>query len=106
MAHPGTDPVGRSALREVAWRLVPFLGLLCFVDHLDRTDAAGPAGDAEAGAMLRSFELGGVTWAAASTDPAEAEALFAARRLGYPALERLGPLLTGSGEVSPDGVPA
>ena len=61
---------------------------------LGRTDVPGPAGDAEAGAMLRSFELGGATWAAASTDPAEAEALFAARRLAYPALERLGPLLT------------
>ena len=61
---------------------------------LGRTDAPGPAGDAEAEAMLRSFELGGATWAAASTDPAEAEALFAARRLAYPALERLGPLLT------------
>ena len=61
---------------------------------LGRTDAPGPAGDAEADAMLRSFELGGATWAAASTDPAEAEALFAARRLAYPALERLGPLLT------------
>ena len=61
---------------------------------LGRTDAPGPAGDAEADAMLRSFELGGATWAAASTDPAEAEALFSARRLAYPALERLGPLLT------------
>ena len=29
-----------------------------------------------------------------STDPEEAEALFAARRLAYPALERLGPVLT------------
>ncbi len=61
---------------------------------LGRTDAPGPAGDAEADAMQRCFELGGATWAAASTDPAEADALFAARRLAYPALERLGPLLT------------
>jgi glycolate oxidase len=33
-------------------------------------------------------------WAEQSTDDTEAEALFAARRLAYPALERLGPVLT------------
>ena len=33
-------------------------------------------------------------WAAQSTDAIEAEALFEARRLAYPALERLGPVLT------------
>jgi MFS family permease len=40
-----TDPtasteseVGRSALRKIAWRLVPFLGLLYFVNYLDRTN--------------------------------------------------------------------
>ena len=30
--------VGRSALRKIAWRLVPFLGLLYFINHLDRTN--------------------------------------------------------------------
>src|SRR5215831_16646888 len=40
--------------------------------------------DAEAGAL----------WAEQSTDDTEAEALFDARRLAYPALERLGPVLT------------
>ena len=40
------------------------------------------------------FERAGALWAAASTDPVEAEALFDARRLAYPALERLGPVLT------------
>ncbi len=44
--------------------------------------------------MLAAFEAAGATWAAASTDPEEAEALFDARRLAYPALERLGPVLT------------
>jgi ACS family tartrate transporter-like MFS transporter len=38
VAHAETDPVGRSALRKVAWRLVPFLGLLYFVNYLDRTN--------------------------------------------------------------------
>ena len=36
----------------------------------------------------------GALWAEQSTDDAEAEALFDARRLAYPALERLGPVLT------------
>jgi glycolate oxidase len=44
--------------------------------------------------MLACFETAGATWAARSTDEEEAEALFAARRLAYPALERLGPVLT------------
>ena len=61
---------------------------------LGRTDAPGPAGDAEADAMLGCFEAAGATWAAASTDAEEAEALFSARRLAYPAVERLGPVLT------------
>jgi len=36
----------------------------------------------------------GALWAEQSTDDAEADALFDARRLAYPALERLGPVLT------------
>jgi glycolate oxidase len=58
---------------------------------LGRTDTAD---DAEAATMLACFEQAGATWAAMSTDEAEADALFAARRLAYPALERLGPVLT------------
>ena len=61
--------------------------------------------------MLACFEGRGATWAARSTDPDEADALFAARRLAYPALERLGPVLTedvcvpigaGAGDAGPD----
>ena len=44
--------------------------------------------------MLACFEAAGATWAARSEDDDEADALFAARRLAYPALERLGPVLT------------
>jgi glycolate oxidase len=44
--------------------------------------------------MLACFEAAGATWAARSTDQEEADALFSARRLAYPALERLGPVLT------------
>lgn len=61
---------------------------------LGRSDTPGAAGDAEATEMLACFEAAGASWAAQSTDQAEADALFAARRLAYPALERLGPLLT------------
>ena len=42
----------------------------------------------------RAFEAAGALWAEQSTDDVEAEALFDARRLAYPALERLGPVLT------------
>jgi glycolate oxidase len=61
---------------------------------LGRTDTPGEAGEAEADTMLRCFERAGATWTTRSTDAEEAEALFAARRLAYPALERLGPVLT------------
>lgn len=61
---------------------------------LGRSDAPGEAGEAEVRALLECFDRGGATWSAHSTDEHEAEALFAARRLAYPALERLGPLLT------------
>ncbi|AXB42829.1 FAD-binding oxidoreductase [Amycolatopsis albispora] len=61
---------------------------------LGRTDAPGAAGEREVEAMLACFEGAGATWAARSTDQEEADALFAARRLAYPALERLGPVLT------------
>jgi glycolate oxidase len=61
---------------------------------LGRIDDAGAAGDDLAAEMLECFETAGATWAAMSSDEEEAEALFAARRLAYPALERLGPVLT------------
>ncbi|CAL9657762.1 putative FAD-linked oxidoreductase [Streptomyces sp. enrichment culture] len=61
---------------------------------LGRTDAPGPAGEREAEEMRRCFEQGGATYAVRSTDQTEADALFDARRLAYPALERLGPVLT------------
>lgn len=61
---------------------------------LGRADAPGTAGEAEAEAMLACFRDAGAALATRSTDAEEAEALFAARRLAYPALERLGPLLT------------
>ncbi|WP_163507285.1 FAD-binding oxidoreductase [Fodinicola acaciae] len=61
---------------------------------LGRSDAPGDAGEAEVDAMLRCFQEAGASWAVRSTDAVEADALFSARRLAYPALERLGPVLT------------
>jgi glycolate oxidase len=61
---------------------------------LGRSDTPGQAGEAEVETLLRCFEAAGATWSTRSTDEHEAEALFAARRLAYPALERLGPVLT------------
>jgi glycolate oxidase len=61
---------------------------------LARIDTLGDAGEAEARALAESFEQSGALWANQSTDDVEAEALFEARRLAYPALERLSPVLT------------
>jgi glycolate oxidase len=61
---------------------------------LGRVDTADPAGEQEAQKMRACFEEAGATWSAVSTDQEEANALFAARRLAYPAMERLGPVLT------------
>ncbi|GAA1457030.1 FAD-binding oxidoreductase [Williamsia maris] len=61
---------------------------------LGRVDTPGSIGDQEAEKMHACFSEAGATWAAVSTDAEEADALFAARRLAYPAMERLGPVLT------------
>jgi glycolate oxidase len=61
---------------------------------LARVDTPGDAGDAEARGVVACFASADALWATHSTDAAEAEALFEARRLAYPALERLGPVLT------------
>jgi glycolate oxidase len=61
---------------------------------LARVDTPGEGGAAEARGIAAAFEDGNPLWAVESSDDAEAEALFAARRLAYPALERLGPVLT------------
>lgn len=61
---------------------------------LARTDAPGQIGEAEADRLLQCFDKAGAKWSARSCDEFEAEALFAARRLVYPALQRLGTVLT------------
>lgn len=51
------------------------------------------------------FRGAGASWAERSTDEHEADALFAARRLAYPALERLGPVLTEDVCVPKERIP-
>nr|WP_040518822.1 FAD-linked oxidase C-terminal domain-containing protein [Gordonia neofelifaecis] len=86
--------VDRHCLRAVdEWKN---MGLSAEADVvlLGRIDTPGTVGDEEADRMNQCFADAGATWSAVSTDEAEAEALFAARRLAFPALERLGPVLT------------
>jgi glycolate oxidase len=72
---------------------------------LARVDTPGDSGKAEADALAAAMTDAGALWAAQSTDDAEAEALFDARRLAYPALERLGPVLTEDVCVPRSAVP-
>lgn len=61
---------------------------------LARTDAPGEQGNIEADTLLACFDQSGASWCARSDNETEAEALFAARRLVFPALKRLGDVLT------------
>src|SRR5580692_1131168 len=73
---------------------------------LARVDTRGDAGGEEADALAAAMTDAGAQWAERSTDDTEAEALFDARRLAYPALERLGPVLTEDICVPRSAVPA
>ncbi|HWG01392.1 MAG TPA: FAD-linked oxidase C-terminal domain-containing protein [Trebonia sp.] len=73
---------------------------------LARVDTPGDHGETEAGALAAAMTDAGALWAEQSTDDVEAEALFDARRLAYPALERLGPVLTEDVCVPRSAVPA
>ena len=73
---------------------------------LAQIDTPGESGRAEADALAQVFRDAGAEWAEQSTDEFEAEALFAARKLAYPAMERLGPVLTEDVCVPRSAVPA
>jgi glycolate oxidase len=73
---------------------------------LARVDTPGDSGAAESEAIAATMTDAGAIWVELSTDDAEAEALFEARRLAYPALERLGPVLTEDICVPRSKVPA
>ena len=73
---------------------------------LARVDTHGDSGAAESDGLAAAMTGAGALWVAQSTDDAEAEALFEARRLVYPAFERLGPVLTEDVCVPRSKVPA
>jgi len=73
---------------------------------LARVDTPGDSGAAESEAIAATMTDAGAIWAEQSTDDTEAEALFDARRLAYPALERLGPVLTEDVCVPRSQIPA
>lgn len=73
---------------------------------LARVDTPGESGQAEAGAIAATMTDAGTLWTEQSSDATEAEALFEARRLAYPALERLGPVLTEDVCAPRSAVPA
>ncbi|WIB60916.1 FAD-linked oxidase C-terminal domain-containing protein [Curtobacterium sp. MCLR17_007] len=86
--------VDRTCLRAVDdWM---HLGLPSEVDTLllARIDERGAAGDDIADHVAGVFADAGGTDVERATDPDEIDRLFQARRLAYPALERLGPVLT------------
>ncbi|KQY06794.1 FAD-linked oxidase [Mycobacterium sp. Root135] len=72
---------------------------------LARVDDPEPTGTALADEIVEHFRASGANWAERSTDAAEGDALFAARRLAYPALERLGPVITEDVCVPKENVP-
>ena len=84
----------RYCLRAVEeWKRMD-LDLDAAVLLLARVDTPGAVGEEDAATVLRCFEAAGSSGALVSDDEETAEAFFAARRLAYPALERLGPVLT------------
>ncbi|MCO1657455.1 FAD-binding oxidoreductase [Pseudonocardia humida] len=71
---------------------------------LAQTDLPEPAALAEAEAILEEFDAAGARDAVLSTDPVEAEALFDARRLAYPALEQRGEAMLTEDVCLPRGL--
>ena len=119
VARAGVGPVGPRAARPALPRRRSTTGRTSGLEADCRRHPAGPRrrrpappatreADSRAGVLRgRRRDLG----APARTTTQEADALFAARRLAYPALERLGPVLTedvcvpvgrGAGDARPD----
>lgn len=74
-----------------AWRSTGDLDAAVLIARVDSPDTTG---EREATAVLDQFDAAGATWSTQSSDPREADELFAIRRLAYPSVERLGDVLT------------
>lgn len=72
---------------------------------IGKVDEPGAEGESAARQMVVAFEAGGATFVAETADAEEADAMMAARRLAYPAMERKGPLLTEDIVVAKEHVP-
>lgn len=70
------------------------IGAAANVVLIGRIDDGGEVGPAGAATMREVFAAAGATFTAEAADAEEAEAMMASRRLAYPALERLGEVLT------------
>jgi glycolate oxidase len=98
--------IDRTCLRAVDdWK---GLGVPRTVDTLllAKIDEVGASGDELAAQLERIFVEAGGTNVERATDKDEIDRLFMARRLAYPALERLGPVLTEDICVPRGAVPA
>jgi glycolate oxidase len=99
ISRAGIVPAALEMLDRTCLRAVDdwvHLGLPSDVDTLllARVDERGAAGDELADQVAEVFAQAGGTDVERATDPADIDRLFQARRLAYPALERLGPVLT------------
>jgi len=86
--------IDRTTLEAVDGYAHLGIGAEANVVLIGRMDDGGEAGSAGATAMREVFAAAGATFTAEAADAEEAEAMMAARRLAYPALERLGEVLT------------
>ncbi|MFB7893776.1 FAD-binding oxidoreductase [Microbacterium sp. NPDC056044] len=86
--------IDRTCLHAVAewqgWELPEEASALL----LAKVDDAGARGEELAAAIAELFRTAGGSRVERAADPDEVDRLFTARRLAYPALERLGPVLT------------
>lgn len=99
VSRAGIVPAALELIDETCVRAVDAwqgLGLPAEVDTLllAKVDEPGETGERLADRLVELFTAAGGLQVQRATDPAEVERLFLARRLAYPALERLGPVLT------------
>ncbi|MDY0910991.1 FAD-binding oxidoreductase [Microbacterium sp. CFBP9034] len=97
--------IDRTCLHAVAqwqgWELPEEANALL----LAKVDETGARGEELAAAIEALFRAAGGARVERASDPDEVDRLFAARRLAYPALERLGPVLTEDVCVPRSAVP-
>jgi glycolate oxidase len=94
----------RTTIRAVErWKS---LGLDDTAEALLLVQSDAPDQDAELGAVEAECRRAGASMVLRSGDPAEAELLMTARRLAYPALERLGDVLLDDVAVPVETIPA